>query len=80
MNYGTSCFSFEQLTPNKQILCISRSLEKTVRTRIALEKRFITLQAVHQKNYEEAGWFQAPSLFSYRAVLLGGNCHNIQIT
>ena len=36
---GTSCLNLEQLTPNKQSLCISRSFEKTIRAHAELEKR-----------------------------------------
>jgi len=36
---GTSCLKLEQLTPNKQTLCISRSFEKTIRAHAELEKR-----------------------------------------
>jgi hypothetical protein len=67
---GTSCLSLEQLTANKQTLCISRSFEKTVQTRTELENVFITLQIVHLKNYKEAGWSQAPSPLLFRAILL----------
>jgi DNA polymerase V len=36
---GTSCLSLEQLKPNKQTLCMSRSFDKAIQTHAELEKR-----------------------------------------